>query len=100
MANGIVVSKIIYLIQLLGGCNEYLLNKLQVLQNRAARLVKKLPWDTRIQVLLDQCGWFSVKQLVECHSLLLAFIVVHDGIPAHLNKIFNPNQIGVFRTSE
>ena len=39
VANGIVVSKLCYLIQLWGGCEDYLLKPLQVLQNRAARLV-------------------------------------------------------------
>ena len=39
VANGIVISKLCYLIQLWGGCEDYLLQSLQVLQNRAARIV-------------------------------------------------------------
>ena len=39
MANGLVMSKLCYLIQLWGGCEGYLLHSLQVLQNRAARSV-------------------------------------------------------------
>ena len=37
VANGIVISKLCYLIQLWGGCEDYLLKSLQVLQTRAAR---------------------------------------------------------------
>ena len=36
-ANGIFISKLCYLIQLLGGCADYLLHALQILQNRAVR---------------------------------------------------------------
>ena len=43
VANGIFISKLCYLIQVWGGCPEYLLSALQVLQNRAARAVTKNP---------------------------------------------------------
>ena len=59
-ANGIVVSKLIYLIQWWGGCSDYLINFLQILQNRAARLVTRLGWFTPVEVLLHQCGLLSV----------------------------------------
>ena len=39
VANGIVMSKVCYLIQLWGGCEGYLLQALQVQLNKAARLV-------------------------------------------------------------
>ena len=41
IANGIFMSKLIYLIPLWGGCEEFLLRSLQVAQNKAARLVTK-----------------------------------------------------------
>ena len=34
VANGIVISKLVYLIQWWGGCSDYLITYLQVLQNR------------------------------------------------------------------
>ena len=37
IANGVVISRIIYVISLWGGTNDYLLKMLQVLQNRVAR---------------------------------------------------------------
>ena len=43
VANGLVMSKLCYLIQLWGGCEGYLLHSLQVLQNRAARSVTGWP---------------------------------------------------------
>lgn len=84
LANGMVQSLLIYLIQLWGGSSGYLLQFLQVLQNRAARKVTKLAWRTSTQTLLDQCGWLSVKQLVEYHSLLLTYKVKSEGKPLYL----------------
>ena len=83
LANGLVISQIIYLIQLWGGCSDYLIKFIQVIQNRAARLVTKLDWYTPVQKLLDQCGWLSVKQLVEYHSLLLVYKVKAEGISVY-----------------
>ena len=36
VANGVVMSKMVYLIQLWGGCESYLIRALQIQQNRAA----------------------------------------------------------------
>ena len=52
------------------GCEDYLVNALQVCQNKAARLVTKLDRFTPTKVLMQQCGWLSVKQLMIYHSLL------------------------------
>ena len=46
IANGVVMSKLVYLIQWWGGCSNYLLDYLQVLQNRAARAVTRRRWRT------------------------------------------------------
>jgi hypothetical protein len=86
IANGIVISRIIYVIQVWGGTNEYLLKMLQVLQNKAARFVTKLDIFTSHKKLLQQCGWLSVKQLVEYHSLVLIFKTKLEEKPAFLNK--------------
>ena len=55
IANGTVISHITYLIQLYGGCSDQLLSSLQVLQNKAARLVTKLDWRTATSTLMLQC---------------------------------------------
>ena len=60
IANGMFMSNLISLIQLWSGTSEFLLTFLQVIQNQAARLVTKLSWDTRKEMLLNQLGWLSV----------------------------------------
>ena len=87
VANSILMSRMIYIIQLWGGTSNYLLKSLQVLQNQAARTVTGLGWFTPQSVLLLQCGWFSINQLVEYHNLLLVFKVKNVKKPVYLYKI-------------
>ena len=56
IANAIVMSRLIYLIQLYSEAADYLLTALQVLQNKAARAVKRLRCGTRTAILLNQVG--------------------------------------------
>ena len=88
LANGIVMSRLIYLIQLWGGASEYLIDFLQVVQNRAARLVTQGGWGTSVRVHLAQCGWLSICQLVVYHRLLLVFKIRSDGKPVYFVEKF------------
>ena len=68
VANGIFISKLCYLIELWGGCEGYLLSALQVLQNKGARAVTRKFWFTSTRLLLAECKWMSVKQLLSFSS--------------------------------
>ena len=87
IANGIVISRIIYVIQCWGGASDYLIKILQVLQNKAARFVTKLDIFTSQEKLLKQCGWLSVKHLVAYHSRVQVFKVKSSKKPVFLNEI-------------
>ena len=52
VANGIFMSKLIYLITLWGGSAKYIIVALQKAQNIAARIVTKLDWHTPTSELL------------------------------------------------
>ena len=84
VATSLILSTLTYVIQVYGGCSNYLLKMLQVLQNKAARCVTRLPWLTPTSVLLKQCGWLSVRQLVCYHTLVLLFKVKIEKTPKHL----------------
>ena len=88
-ANGIVISKFIYLIQLWGGCQQYLLIFLQKLQNRAARMVTKRNIYTPVRELLQQCGWLSINQLIFYHNVLQVFKTRETKRPGYLYKKFS-----------
>ena len=80
------MSKMIYLMPVWMGCEDYLVNALQVCQNKVARLVTKMDRYTPTQVLLKQCGWLPVRQLLAYHSLVLLHKVIKQQQPDFLFK--------------
>ena len=86
IANGIFISKLIYLMPLWIGCEDYLVSALQVCQNKAARLVTKLDRFTPTTVILKQCGWMPVRHLMVYHSLVLLHKTVQNQTPVYLYK--------------
>ena len=84
VATGIIISRISYLIPLWSGADDYLIKSLQVVQNKAARIVTRGGRRTPIKSLLKQCGWLSVAQLGVYHSLVLLFKVLQSGCPKYL----------------
>ena len=89
VADGIVISKLMYLIQWWGGCPEFLINHLQVLQNRAARLVTKHGQRTPNTVVFSQCGWLTVRQMVQYHSLVLVYKIRLENKPEYFRRQFS-----------
>jgi hypothetical protein len=89
IANGIFMSKLVYLIPLWGGSAQYLLRSLQILQNKAARAVTRLEWHTPTAEILKQCGWLSVYQLSVHHSVVLVFKVKQEKSPKYLYNMLS-----------
>ena len=86
VANGLVMSKVCYLIQLWGGCEGYLLNSLQVQLNKAARLVKGFSCFTSTRKLMEICGWLTVKQLVVFQTTLMVHKTLISGRPHYMSS--------------
>ena len=91
IADGIFMNKLVYIIPLWGASAKSLIKSLQILQNKAARAVTKLDWNTPTEVLLKQCGWLSVHQLYVYHSLILTHKVMQAKAPRYLYSKFNTN---------
>ena len=84
IANGILISKLIYLMPVWAGAEDYLINALQVCQNKAARLVTKLDIFTPSMVLMKQCGWLPVKQLMVFHIIVLLHKTLKNQLTCNL----------------
>ena len=82
IANGAVMSRLMYLISVWGGAQKYLLKSLQVQQLTAARTV--CGYFSRFwskQKLLHIVGWLSIRQLIYFHTVLQAHKVIVSGKP-------------------
>ena len=84
IAEGLIMSTVSYIIQVYGSCSGYLVSALQVQQNRAARYTTKLPFLTPTKVILAQCNWLSIKQLIVYHSLILLHKVMLHRKPEYI----------------
>ena len=86
IAEGLIMSKLSYLIPLWAGCESYLLLALQRIQNKAARVVTRTSLSTAGH--LAQCGWLSVRQLACYQSCVLVFKVLEHKSPQYLYNMF------------
>ena len=89
VANGIVMSKVCYLVQLWGGCEGYLLQSLQTQLNKAARLVTGMSHFTPTRRLMKLCGWLTVKQLVKYHTIIMVHKTVMNNRPLYISSRFS-----------
>ena len=84
LANGVFMSKLIYLMPVWAGCEDYLTKALQVIQNKVARSVTKKDIFTPTKVLMKECGWLSVRQLMVYHSLVQVHKTIQHKTPSYL----------------
>ena len=61
--------------------------------NKVARLVTRLDIYTPTKVLMQQCGWMPVRQLMIYHSLVLLYKVLKHQSPSYLfHKVTSGSQ--------
>ena len=69
-------------------------DKLQKLQNRAARVILKCGYDTSSSVLLDRLGWDNISLSFKKQKAVMMHKVVNDLTPAYLNEMFTNTDTG------
>ena len=91
IAEGIFLSILSYCLPVFGGCDKVELDALQVMQNKAARIVANLGLRDNRVLIYRQVGWMTVKQLIFYHSALATFRIRLSQEPEYLNTIMNRN---------
>ena len=84
LVNGLIISKLIYMIQVWGGTHEVHLTKIQRVVNSAARYVLNTGkrWGSRR--LMEACKWMGIRELEEYHSLLTLWKILNHEVPETL----------------
>ena len=93
IAFGLIYSKIIFGIQYWSQCNESLKNQIQLLMNKAARIVMNKK--TREMHVLDlyRClKWHTLDTLMTYHDYLLFFSIITHGQPGNLKILYDENK--------
>ena len=84
IANGIFNSKVVFPFSVWGGCEDYLLDSLQIIINKAMRVICNVGKSLKIEELKRRTGWLSICQAVMYHSLMDARRVMTIRQPAYL----------------
>ena len=72
---------------LLYGLPAYQLNKLQRVQNAAARIIRRLPKFCHITPVLRELHWLPVKFRIDYKILLLTYKGLHEMCPGYLKDL-------------
>ena len=87
LITSLVLSRLDYGNSLLAGIPDTLLNKLQRVQNSAARLVFQCPKSTHVSPLLHALHWLPMSQRIDYKLATLCFKVINKTAPHALTEI-------------
>ena len=77
LLNAFVLSRLDYCNSLLAGVSQYLINRLQMLQNWAVRILFKLSKYEHVSYYLSEVHWLPVAQRINFKILLLVFKLMY-----------------------
>ena len=84
----LVISRLDYANSALYGVTDYLLKKLQLAQNNAARLVKKSKKYHHITPVLKDLHWLPVKSRIIFKVLFIVHSAMHsDACPSYIQEL-------------
>ena len=87
LIHAFVSSKLDYCNSILLGLLSYELEKLQRLQNTAARLTVRAKKSAHITPVLKSLHWLPVKERIIFKILLVTYKILHGFAPAYLNEL-------------
>ena len=64
------------------------LQKLQKLQNRAARLATNSCFDAPSEPLIQEMGWLAIEQLIQLETVKSVYKALHNEAPLHMKELF------------
>ena len=88
LVHAFIFSHIDYCNGLLHGLPKYQLQKLQRIQNMAAKLVFRQPKFSHVTPLLTQLHWLPVEYRIEFKLLILTFKGLHGLAPEYIKNMF------------
>ena len=95
IVHALVISRLDYGNAVLYGITEALMNKLQMVQNSAARLIAKQRKHQHITPVLIKLHWLPVRWRVQYKLLVLVFSALHELAPKYIQDLvilYSPNR--------
>ncbi len=87
LIHAFMTSRLDYCNTLLGGCSERLINKLQMVQNAAARVLTRTRKYDHISPVLSTLYWLNIKHCIDFKILLITYKALNGLAPQYLSKL-------------
>ena len=89
LIHAFVSSRLDYFNSLLYGLPQVQIDKIQRIQNAAARLIFQQPKFCHITPVLSQLHWLPIKYRIEFNILLMTFKAIHGMAPDYICKLIS-----------
>ncbi len=87
LINTFVFSRIEYCNALLAGVSKSTLNKLQYVQNAAARILTRSRTSEHISLILESLHWLPVRFRIDFKIILLTYKALHGLAPVYMTEL-------------
>ena len=98
MYGSIVEPYLRYCCTVWGCCTETDLKRLQILQNRAARIVTNSAYDAHFMPLIKELSWLTVKELIRFETATTVFKSMNQLCPSSMAQMFQRQREQAKRT--
>ncbi len=89
LVHAFMTSRLDYCNALLGGCPASSINKLQIVQNAAARVLTRSRKYDHITPILQSLHWLAFKFRISYKILLLTYKALNNLAPAYLTNLLS-----------
>ena len=89
LVHSFISSRLVYCSALYAGLTKQMLNKLQLIQNAAARILTRTSKFTHITPIPKSLHWLPVKQIIEFKILLLVFKSLNGLAPPYISDMIS-----------
>ena len=94
IVQSLVISSLDYCNAIYYGAKQSVLKQLQLLQNRACRIIKGLKKREGVEEHLKDLHWLKVQERIEFKILLLTYKSLHGLAPSYLSELVKYNSSG------
>ncbi len=89
LIHAFMTSRLDYCNALLGGCSARLINKLQMVQNAAARVLTRTRKNDHITPVRSTLLWLPIKHRIDFKILLITYKALNGLAPQYLSKLLS-----------
>ena len=98
LVNGLIVSRLSYIISIWGNTSDSAIRKAQVCLNTSARFVLNANKYTRETDLMIGCNWLNVRELTEYFSIIQLWKALRWNAPAYIRDKYSIEEEDTLRT--